>query len=84
MHRETCAAENCAIDARITAAVRSELAKHSNMGSPANLVWVEQSGDQVLLFGNVSTVVQSEIAERAASNAAGGQPVVNSIHVSHN
>jgi hyperosmotically inducible protein len=78
-----CGVGGCAGDAEITAAVRAEFVKHSEL-QPPNVLNVQTIDGVVYLYGLVDTDLQRQIAESVAGQTPGVAKVINSIGVSGN
>lgn len=77
-----CGREGCAADAQITAAVRSLLNQHADLGPP-NLIRVQTVDGVVYLTGEVNTDLTRQTAELVARQAQGVKRLVNSISVTY-
>jgi osmotically-inducible protein OsmY len=77
---DKCGFAGCPGDAKITANVQTQLGKHPEVGPP-NQVYVQTLNRVVYLGGEVSSSLQSEIAESVAMRVRGVDHVENSIGI---
>jgi osmotically-inducible protein OsmY len=75
-----CGFSGCPDDAKITAKVEAELAKHSELDAP-DRVHVQTLNHVVYLTGHVSSGLQGRIAVSVATGVKGVSHVENSISV---
>ena len=80
--QQPCGDTNCSADAQITAAVRSTLESHSELGAPGQ-VSVQTVNHVVYLTGVVTTSLEEETAESLAAATPGVAKVVSTIGLSN-
>ena len=77
-----CSDPSCALDAELTASVKSAIFADASMRAP-NFIYVQTINGVVYLTGTVATGLQREQAESYARGVKGVGEVVNSITVAN-